>query len=230
MARTLAEAAGVFLAYVAGIGMLVAFNVFSLGMIDAFFTTSVSYVVAILYWPSAVLTFAPLQIGGVLGVPPAGGGPPPKMQSLGPLLLCFPPAFHAGALLAVGAAFSVGGVLPLVLMPLTVIGDAPRLEAALVAKGGRADAAALAPAVPRYAYVHGVALHDSGSVGQAMTILDQAHRRFPADQDLLVALAMFEHQRGRRTIALNYVAPLARLDPQSARIKALRQRIGAPGR
>lgn len=47
-------------------------------------------------------------------------------------------------ILAVGAAFSVGGVLPLVLMPLTVIGDAPRLEAALVAKGGRADAATLA--------------------------------------------------------------------------------------
>jgi Tfp pilus assembly protein PilF len=84
--------------------------------------------------------------------------------------------------------------------------------------------------VPRYAYVHGVALHDSGSVGQAMTILDQAHRRFPADQDILVALAMFEHQRGRRTIALDYVDRLTRLDPESARIKALRQRIDAPGR
>lgn len=47
-------------------------------------------------------------------------------------------------ILAVGAAFSVGGVLPLVLMPLTVIGDAPRLEAALRANGGRADATTLA--------------------------------------------------------------------------------------
>ncbi|MBK6675395.1 MAG: tetratricopeptide repeat protein [Rhodocyclaceae bacterium] len=103
-------------------------------------------------------------------------------------------------------------------------GDRPGALAAL------AKAAALAPAVPRYAYVHGVALHDSGSVGQAMTILDQAHRRFPADQDLLVALAMFEHQRGRRTIALDYVDRLTRLDPESARIKALRQRIDAPGR
>ncbi len=103
-------------------------------------------------------------------------------------------------------------------------GDRPGALAAL------AKAAALAPTVPRYAYVHGVALHDSGAVGQAMTVLDRAHRRFPADQDILVALAMFEHQRGRRTIALDYVDRLARLDPESARIKALRQQIGAPGR
>ncbi|MBK8481125.1 MAG: hypothetical protein IPL40_08100 [Proteobacteria bacterium] len=47
-------------------------------------------------------------------------------------------------ILAVGAAFSVGGVLPLWLMPLTVIGDSPRLEARLAREGGEADAATLA--------------------------------------------------------------------------------------
>ena len=103
VARTLAEAAGVFLTYVAGIGMLVAFNVFSLGMIDAFFTTSVSYVVAILYWPSAVLTFAPLQIGGVLVVASAGVGPPRRMRALALLLLVCLAAFEAVALLGMEA-------------------------------------------------------------------------------------------------------------------------------
>ena len=89
-----------------------------------------------------------------------------------------------------------------------------------------AKAVALAPTVPRYAYVHGVALHDSGAAGPAIAILDKAHRRFPADQDILVALAMFERQRGRTAIALDYVERLARLDPESPRIRALRDRIG----
>lgn len=101
--RTLAEAAGVFLAYVAGIGLLVAFNVFSLGMIDAFFTTSVSYVVGILYWPSAVLTFAPLLIGGVLVVVRAGVGPPRRIRALVLLLLACLAAFEAVALLGMEA-------------------------------------------------------------------------------------------------------------------------------
>jgi len=89
-----------------------------------------------------------------------------------------------------------------------------------------AKAAALAPAVARYGYVHGVALHDAGAVGQAMSVLEQSHRRFPADQDILVALALFEHQRGRRAIALDYVDRLARLDPDNPQIRALRERIG----
>lgn len=101
--RTLAEAAGVFLAYVAGIGLLVAFNVFSLGMIDAFFTTSVSYVVGILYWPSAVLTFAPLVIGGVFVVVFAGARPPRRLQAFVVLLAASLAAFEAVALLGMDA-------------------------------------------------------------------------------------------------------------------------------
>ncbi len=103
LARTLAEAVGVFLAYVAGIGLLVAFNVFSLGMIDSFFTTSVSYVVGILYWPSAVLTFAPLVIGGGLVVVFAGVRPPRRMQALVILVAASLAAFEAVALLGMDA-------------------------------------------------------------------------------------------------------------------------------
>jgi predicted CXXCH cytochrome family protein len=88
-----------------------------------------------------------------------------------------------------------------------------------------AKAATLAPAVPRYAYVHGVALHDSGSAKQAIAVLEQAHRRAPADQDILMALAIFESERGNRTAALDYTDRLSRLDPENARIKALRERL-----
>jgi tetratricopeptide (TPR) repeat protein/bacterioferritin-associated ferredoxin len=50
------------------------------------------------------------------------------------------------------------------------------------------------PANPRYAFVYGIALHDSGQAKQGVTVLQQALRRFPQNQGIREALA--EYARG----------------------------------
>jgi hypothetical protein len=49
-------------------------------------------------------------------------------------------------------------------------------------------ASELAPDNPRYAYVYAVALNSSGASGQALAVLDEAHRLHPTDREVLVAL------------------------------------------
>jgi tetratricopeptide (TPR) repeat protein len=53
-------------------------------------------------------------------------------------------------------------------------------------------AAALAPEIARYAFVHAVALHDTGQLGAALSALRAASLRHPADRDLQQALAAWE--------------------------------------
>ena len=55
-------------------------------------------------------------------------------------------------------------------------------------------AAALAPGEPRFAYVLGVALHDTGRGEQGLRILREAAARFPAYLDLEAALRAFESE------------------------------------
>jgi hypothetical protein len=55
-----------FLGFVAGMGLLVAFNIFHLDLVDSFFQDTRWYVYRILYWPAAVLAFLPLLFGGLL--------------------------------------------------------------------------------------------------------------------------------------------------------------------
>jgi len=67
-------------------------------------------------------------------------------------------------------------------MPIYCLGEAlPLLEA-----GASAD-----PNSPRYAYVYGVALHDSGQGKHAIAVLERALTRFPRDPDLLSALSAY---------------------------------------
>lgn len=61
-----------------------------------------------------------------------------------------------------------------------------RLSEALDALG---RAATLALEQPRYAYVHGVALHSLDRADRALSVLGEAHRRHPGDQEILLALA-----------------------------------------
>ncbi len=78
---------------------------------------------------------------------------------------------------------------------------------------GLAAAVRLAPDVPRYAYVYGVALHSFGETAKGVAVLEQAHRRFPGDRAILQALATMARDRGDRAKALAYAGQLARLAP-----------------
>ncbi len=71
-----------------------------------------------------------------------------------------------------------------------------------------AAAVRLAPDVPRYAYVHGVALHSLGERERGIAALEQAHRRFAGERTILEALATMERDRGNRARALAYAEKL----------------------
>ncbi|MFV2072647.1 MAG: hypothetical protein ACC742_08345 [Thermoanaerobaculales bacterium] len=107
VARTLAEVAGVYSAYIIVVGLLVAFNLFQLGRIDSFFTTTRWNVFSVLYWPSWVLTFAPLLIGGTLFVVVVGIRRPRRIMALGLLLVVTFAALETVFLLDVGVLGTV---------------------------------------------------------------------------------------------------------------------------
>jgi tetratricopeptide (TPR) repeat protein len=105
------------------------------------------------------------------------------------------------------------------------VGDSAELSHALgltlVRQGRNADAIAelaraakLAPEFPRYAYVYGIALHSTGEVERARTVLEDAHRRHPGDQRLLVALVTMSRDAGDLEFALTYAVILAELIPE----------------
>jgi len=81
----------------------------------------------------------------------------------------------------------------------------PLLEAAT-----RAD-----PNNPRYAYVYGIALHDSGQGKQGVLVLQHALARFPRDPSLLSALAAYARDAGDTKRAQAYAKRLETI-PQSA--------------
>jgi predicted CXXCH cytochrome family protein len=87
------------------------------------------------------------------------------------------------------------------------------------------QSARLAPDQPRYAYVYGVALHSTGKQDQGIRVLADAHKRFTGDTDILQALAMMEHERGRRDAALTYARKLAELLPEDPEAKIMLQRL-----
>jgi tetratricopeptide (TPR) repeat protein len=74
-------------------------------------------------------------------------------------------------------------------------------------------AAQLAPNEPRYAYVHAVALHSVGRPADAIQVLERATVRWPADRDLLLALATMQRDAGRRDAARAAVQRLLAAHP-----------------
>jgi predicted Zn-dependent protease len=82
----------------------------------------------------------------------------------------------------------------------------PLLEAA-----ARAD-----PSNPRYAYVYGVALHDSGQGKQGMAVLQRALVRFPGNPELLAALAAYARNAGDTKHAEAYAKRLSDIAPPQA--------------
>lgn len=76
-----------------------------------------------------------------------------------------------------------------------------------------AKAAQLRPDVPRYAYVYGVALHQTGRIQQALQVLKDAQARYPGDRDILAALAQFHRQAGDRQGAIAWARKLVEVSP-----------------
>jgi tetratricopeptide (TPR) repeat protein len=84
-----------------------------------------------------------------------------------------------------------------------------------------AKAAALQPSNVRYSYVYAVALESSGQVEQAIKILEQAHKRRPADRSVLTGLIAFERDKGNIALATTYAQQLVQLVPDDTNAKKL---------
>jgi Flp pilus assembly protein TadD len=79
-------------------------------------------------------------------------------------------------------------------------------------------AVTLAPQDARYAYVLGVALHDSGQRERASKVLTEAAQRNPGVPELYAALVQYEGEAGNRAAALAWARKLydATGDPRVA--------------
>jgi predicted CXXCH cytochrome family protein len=75
------------------------------------------------------------------------------------------------------------------------------------------EAASKDPNNPRYAFVYGVALHDSGQAGQGVAVLERALARFPRNPNLLSALAAYARSAGDTQRAEIYTKQLADIAP-----------------
>lgn len=81
------------------------------------------------------------------------------------------------------------------------------------------EAVKAAPDAPRYAYVAGVALHDTGKPAEAIELLKDALSRNPYDRDLLQLLASYEFRDGQYLSALERAELLKELEPESREIE-----------
>jgi predicted CXXCH cytochrome family protein len=81
-------------------------------------------------------------------------------------------------------------------------------------------AATLAPGNARYGYVWAVALHDTGRLGEAISVLDRAHAQWPADADVLYALAIYSREAGDNPAAVAYAEKLQELQPNNPQAAA----------
>jgi Flp pilus assembly protein TadD len=70
-----------------------------------------------------------------------------------------------------------------------------------------------APGDVRYAYVYGVALHDSGKRREGIEALEAALARHPGDRDLLLALEGYAREAGDSEKAASYLGRLRAIDP-----------------
>ena len=92
----------------------------------------------------------------------------------------------------------------------------------LYARTGRAEegtallgrAAALDPPNSRLVYTYAVALGSTNRVEDALGVLDEAHLRFPANVDVLQALATYSRDLGRLPQAVEYARRMCALMPE----------------
>jgi Flp pilus assembly protein TadD len=82
-------------------------------------------------------------------------------------------------------------------------------------------AATLEPDNARYSYVYAVALQSSGRVGEAIRILEQAHKKRPTDREILLGLISFERENRNLTSAIRYAQELTNILPDDPSAKKL---------
>ena len=92
-----------------------------------------------------------------------------------------------------------------------------------------ANAAKLRPNVPRYAYVYGIALHQTGDVRGAITVLTRAHERHPTDRAILLALAEYQRDAGDANSAAGWARKLEELSPEDEQVRRLVQSLERSG-
>ena len=83
-----------------------------------------------------------------------------------------------------------------------------------------AKATALEPSNVRYSYVYAVALNSAGEPARAITVLQQAHQRRPADRQVLDGLIAFERDAGNLPAAITYAQQLVEVAPDDPGAKA----------
>jgi len=69
--------------------------------------------------------------------------------------------------------------------------------------------------------VYAVALNSTGAQGDALTLLEQAHRQYPADRDVLRALVSIARNSGDFATALRHARELVSLQPADPQLRAL---------
>ena len=84
-----------------------------------------------------------------------------------------------------------------------------------------AKAASLQPNNTRYSYVYAVALNSAGHADGAISVLEQAHQKRPADLQVLDALIAFERDKGNIAAAITYAQQLVQLTPDDPSAKAM---------
>jgi tetratricopeptide (TPR) repeat protein len=88
-----------------------------------------------------------------------------------------------------------------------------------------ARAAKLVPEVPRYAYLHAVALHETGGRSGAIRVLTRAYERHPSDRDILVALVEYHVEAGDRAGARRWAQRLADIAPSDASVQNMFEQL-----
>jgi predicted CXXCH cytochrome family protein len=84
----------------------------------------------------------------------------------------------------------------------------------------------LDPNVARYTYVYAVALNSAGRVGEGIALLEQAHKRWPYDYDVLVGLASFQLAAGKTAAARQSASALIAAYPSDPDARALAEQLG----
>ena len=65
----------------------------------------------------------------------------------------------------------------------------------------------------RYIYVYAIALNSVGKPKQALNILEQGHKKFPANTDMLYALVSINKEAGNQERAQYFESRLQKLVP-----------------
>ncbi|NCF29501.1 MAG: tetratricopeptide repeat protein [Gammaproteobacteria bacterium] len=92
------------------------------------------------------------------------------------------------------------------------------------------QAAELRPDIPRYAYIHALALQKIGDAENALVVLRAAHHRHPNDRDILIALATMSRDRGDLESAVKYAKALVKLAPTEPEARQLLESLQAQQR